>query len=292
MAITQADEDAREFYELTPEEQAERTAECKELENNIKADRKAAVVVVWNLARNLYEFKVRSGWTALGYEKQSEWLAQPDINMHYGDFFKLTRMYRVLHLESNISMEDLAQYDHSKLGIALPAIEEHRAPIEQILENVKEWSASDLREEYKGSGVRGKRGGPAVNGTNGSDSGRDERDADDVFDGDVVEGTARDVDAPEPEPEPGPAQDEPVLEDPKLVHAATAVDSWLSVGGDRRKAVRNWKQFVQLHPVLESVRQIQKLIDGDEDAPDRDDAREMWGYIRVALDLKIDDGAG
>lgn len=266
---------AEEWHQLSAEEQEQRGAEAKHLENEIKLQLRKTREGLWRSAKALYEFQEISGWTALGM-KQREWLAQPDIGITREDFFDYTRMYRVMCVQKGVPFEELIGLHHSKVRLVLSAVEQERVSLSKALEDVREHSASDIRDEYIGSGTRGKRGGPMI-GENGGqpDDGAEEPP--------IIDGRAETV------PEPvAPEPEEDVS--PELVKAATTVDSWLTVGGRKINAVKQWKVLREKHPVLEAVTQLQKVMDGDEDAPDKQTAKIIWDYVVSALDLRIDSG--
>lgn len=246
--------------ELTDEERAERALEASKIEAKIKENIGATREALWDLCANLYEFDQKSGWTALGYDTQQEWLAQPEIGLKRADYFRMVRRHRELVVFRDIPIARLASIDPSKVDIVMPAIESNKGNVAEILDNASSMGARDLREMY--AGVTPPPKPPPKED--------EEPDKEVTVDGKAVK--ASDL--------------APAVND-KLVHALGTVDSWIDLGGDRRKASRAWKVVTDTHPLLEAVKVVEAAFAGGEGAPSREDAKTAWRTFAAAIDFAV-----
>ena len=251
-----------EARELSPEEREERAAKAFEIEARIKKNIADSRHDLWDLARNLYEFDEESGWSSLGYETQAEWLAQPEIGLSRRQFFRMTRMWRELVVYREIPVTRLAELDHSKIGIVMPAIENagkgNKLKIENVLDDVETLGARDLRERY----VQAPKP-PAKSSSNG--------DGDDktiTLDGEPVQASVGRSEAKNGSEPPTEKEIE------KFQHAALAVDSFLELGGDRRKAKRQWELLVENHPIFKALAELNHFF--MEGGKNREAAHDAW----------------
>lgn len=255
--------DAPEARELTKEEEDQRAELCFSLETEIKQNIAQGRAAMWDLARNLYDFNEASGWSALGYENQTEWLAQPEIGMTRTQFFRLVRKWRELVVYREIPQDTLLELEPSKVDIVLPAIEGGKTSVQDAIEDVRTLGARDLRERYI------KHPEPPA---------KDRGDDND----DVIEGNAVEVDdAPQKASEVGVSKEEK-----ELRYAIGMVDSWFEIGGDRRKAKRQWPKVLEQHPFFQAVTTIGAAVEGGDDAPDRLEAARAWALVRTTLGLE------
>jgi hypothetical protein len=134
--------------ELTAEEADARAKAMFALVEDIKAGLRAGREAMWVVAKGLHEFDEQSGWTALGYEKLGEWLADPDIGMTRSTFYRLVQVYRELVVRRQVSTEHLATLDVSKVQIVLPSVKSGTASLDDALDDVQALGAKDLREKY------------------------------------------------------------------------------------------------------------------------------------------------
>jgi hypothetical protein len=133
--------------ELTDEEAEERAQRCYGLEQSIKAGLRAGREALWEVARSLHEFDEESGWSALGYEKLGDWLADPEVSMTRRTYYRLIGTHRELAARK-VKPELLPALDVSKVDIVLPAVKAGRVALDDALEDVKELGARDLRDKY------------------------------------------------------------------------------------------------------------------------------------------------
>lgn len=252
--------------ELSPEEQEARAKACFLIESRIIKNIASGREAMWELAKNLYEFDEENGWTALGHDTQAEWLAQPEIGMTRTAYFRMVRKYRELVLRRELPTAVLLELEPSKVDIVMPTLENDRAKFEDVVEDLKSLGARDLRDKYIGPRHR-----PSPNG-DGKDG--------EAGDG-VIDGTAKDIttdDKPVKASDVGP-------EVSSYVTAGAHIESWLEMGGDRRKAQRNFRKLVREHPVFAALGQLQLLFDGEENAPSREEALEAWKALKTGLNL-------
>ena len=71
--------------------------------------------------------------------------------------------------------------------------------------------------------------------------------------------------------------------------AAAMVDSWLSLGGDRRKAQRHFAKLVRLHPFFTALAEVQACLAGEEGAPVRAEVGANWQLVVATLGLEFAD---
>lgn len=134
--------------DLSPFEQEQRATKCYELDQAIKAGLRAGREAMWETARALHEFDEENGWTALGYEKIGDWLADTDVGMTRSQHYRLVSVYRELVVHRQVSQDDLKQLDVSKVDIVLPAVKSGRVTLKDALSDVKALGARDLRDSY------------------------------------------------------------------------------------------------------------------------------------------------
>jgi hypothetical protein len=239
---------------------------------------------LWVMAQGFYEFEQTQGWAALGYEKLNDWLAQPEVSVTYRTFKRYTRAYRETVVNRQIPMETMGDVDLSKVDLVLPAIEANSVTVEEAFGDVKTLGFRDLQEKYIGaqsapktpvdgdeddadaSGTDSK--GKAVGGD--ADAGEEPVTADEASDarGEGSEAVSGAQDAPQP-----------------YLQSGLQVDSWIEMGGDRRKAARHWSKLVSEHPVLQAINCITAFFEGAEDAPSKEEVSEAWKVLLPALQI-------
>lgn len=263
--------------EQSLETQQARAERAKILENLIKSDLLIGREAFWDLGQRLFEFHEMNGHTALGYETQEEFLAQPDVGIKRSVYFKAVRRHRDLvqrrllpaamkETDDNrqeaekLVRAQLSQLDPSKVDIVIPTItsKTNTKTTEEILSDVQSMGASDLYNEY----VTKPKGGAAVD------------------DDDVIEGSET-VD-----PEKAKAREEAKKAREAFQTAVLTVDSWLEMGGDRRKAQRSWVKMEQGLEAFQIAAKIKLTVEGAEDAPSKDEAHKLW--LRFAKLLSLD----
>lgn len=143
MSVTTTD--ARD---LTSEETQQRAEHCFEIEQNLKAGLRAGREAMWEVARCCHEFDEQSGWTALGYDSMSAWLADPDVGMARGTFYRLARTYRELVVQRGLLPAQLKELDTSKVDIVLPRVRSGVVRLQDALDDSKELGQRDLRQKY------------------------------------------------------------------------------------------------------------------------------------------------
>jgi hypothetical protein len=134
--------------DLSPEEQQARAEHAHELDQKIKAGLRAGREALWEVAVSLHEFDEENGWSALGYEKLGDWLADPEVQMQRTTFYRLTGAYRELVVIRKVDFEEVKQLEVSKVDIVLPAVRQGRVALDEALEDTKSMGARDLRDAY------------------------------------------------------------------------------------------------------------------------------------------------
>lgn len=150
--------------ELSEQEQDERAQSMYALEADIKAALTSGREATWLLARSCHEFDEANGWTALGYEKIGDWLADPEISMQRRTFYRLTSVYRELVVQRKIPTAGLKELDVSKVDIVMGSVKAGRVKLSDALEDVKALGARDLRDKYM------RRPDPAEAGTSSEEA--------------------------------------------------------------------------------------------------------------------------
>lgn len=262
-----------ESVELTVEQREERAEIAFRIQERIKLHLREGRESLMGLCRELYEFNEVSGWESLGFENQTDWLADPDIGMTKTAFFRMVRRHRELVVFRAVPEQRLLGLDPSKLDIVMVAIESNKFTVDNVLSDVQDMGARDLREKYVAPSQ------PPPKSPEAEDVEGESDDAQDEDHGDVIEGHATNqVDTPIDEGKEAKAADKAIKEAEKLADAIAMFDSHVTVGGDRRKAVRSWKSM-QVHPALQALAILDAYVQGGEDAPDRTDARSAWALV-------------
>lgn len=268
--------------ELTPEEEQEHAVRCFKIDERIRDAISTGRAAMWELSLALYEFNLEEGWTALGLSSQAEWLAQPEVNMKKSMFHKLVRRHRVLAIEKHVDPETLAGLDPSKLDIVMPVIEAGHKKVSVILDDVRELGARDLAEKYI---VR------RTPDAGGPDDDPQAAKVQEWVDLDEPPVSAATLDGERGEELP--VIDVEPVEDPevarareRVVHAVGVVDSYVDLGGDRRKARRALDRLFEGHPLLVALLTVEHYVHGAaEDAsyevPTREQAQAAWRTLSL-----------
>jgi hypothetical protein len=199
--------------ELSPDEAEVRAERCFELEKEIKAGLQAGREALWRVARAAHEFDEENGWTALGYENVTEWLADPEVGMTRSTYFRMVGAYRELVVKKQLPMETVAELDVSKVDVVLPRVKGGTVSLKTAIEDMKTLGWRDLRTKYLGRKDATPSAGtdddesaaapPPLNPTDDkpvwAGDGPQEA-ADDVVEGDVIDADV--VDEPEPPAQP------------------------------------------------------------------------------------------
>lgn len=100
------------------------------------------------LAEQLWHFLEQRQWRALGYERQEEWLASPDVELSARMVLHLRELWRELVVERGIDPRQLEGIGWSKARDVLPAVRRGFVDVEEALEDARALSRRDLREKY------------------------------------------------------------------------------------------------------------------------------------------------
>lgn len=138
----------------TPEERAAKKAFA--VEAKIKKGT-GAIKQVWiALAGHLHEFYTGRMWEPLGHEKFESWLGAPEIGLQRSQTYQLIEIYEELVVKREVSQDELAELDMSKLAVVLAALRKGEVELEEALADCEALSRSALREKY-GQAVSTKR---------------------------------------------------------------------------------------------------------------------------------------
>lgn len=139
---------------LSPEERAAKEAYA--VEEKIKKGTGAIKVVQIAIAGYLHDFHSGRMWESLGYDKFETWLGTPEISMGRSDAYQKIEVYEELVVKRDVSTEDLAELDMSKLAVVLPLLRKGDVELEEALADCEALSRSELRAKY-GQSVPAKR---------------------------------------------------------------------------------------------------------------------------------------
>lgn len=131
---------------LSPEERAAKEAYA--VEEKIKKGTGAIKVVQIAIAGYLHDFHSGRMWEALGYDKFETWLGSPEISMGRSDAYQKIEVYEELVVKRQVSQEDLAELDMSKLSVVLPVLRKGDVELEDALSDCEALSRSELRAKY------------------------------------------------------------------------------------------------------------------------------------------------
>jgi hypothetical protein len=133
---------------LTDEETEERARACWELDQAIKAGMRAGREALWEVARNLHAFDEAHGWTAIGYDRLGDWLADPDVSLTRSTYYRLTATWRELVVLRRVDETRLLALDASKVDVVLPSVKAGKTSLDDALEDVQSLGMKDLRARY------------------------------------------------------------------------------------------------------------------------------------------------
>jgi hypothetical protein len=122
---------------------------------------------LWAVAKELHEWDLRQGWKWTGnYETLGEWLADPEVAMTKGTYYRLRDGYRVLVVDKHVPENTVFELETSKVGVVLRSIREGDVDVSTAISDVETLSKSDLIEKYNPPKPDESTGGPSVNGSN------------------------------------------------------------------------------------------------------------------------------
>jgi hypothetical protein len=134
--------------ELTDQQQKALAERAFGLDQTIKAGIRTGREAMWNVAAALHEFDEMDGWAALGFEKLSDWLADPEMGMTRRSYYRWVALYRELAVNRQVPEADLRQLDVSKVDVVLPKIKTGEVDLQHALDDARELGFRDLREQY------------------------------------------------------------------------------------------------------------------------------------------------
>lgn len=210
--------------ELTPAEFQARVDDAHRIQEEFIKAMGRGREAMWDLSKWAYEFKEAQGWTALGYEKLVDWLAQPEISVTRATFYRLHQTYYDMVVKREIPEATMRQVDQSKVAVVLPQIKAGNVSVEDALSDAEVLGMQDLRDKYRAASV--PTSGTSREGVEPGDSDDAAFDkivpsADDI-DGSAEPIAASDVQTPEgywdQKPDEGPQEEEPAADLPERFH--------------------------------------------------------------------------
>lgn len=133
---------------LSPDEAEERGKHCYELDQEFRAALREGRAAMWRAARAAHQLDEENGWTALGYETQAEYLADPEIGQSRSQFFRLVSLYREFVVQRKLPMATVEELDYTKADIVLPKVKAGSVKLTEAIDDVKALGARDLRDKY------------------------------------------------------------------------------------------------------------------------------------------------
>jgi len=128
----------------------------EKLIDGLSASRLAMAVV----AEACYELSRDHAYRDLGYEKLSDFLADPAICISRTTFFDLASIYERYILEGGADPRELQVAGVSKLSIPLRALADGEVDVEEALRDCEELGRRDLRAKYRGEEEEKESGRP------------------------------------------------------------------------------------------------------------------------------------
>ena len=120
-----------------------------EAEVRVKEALRDGKAALWKLSEALYDFDSKQGWAALGYENLSRWLADPEIDMTRGTYYRWVNTWRKLVIEKGVKPAQLEQVSASKAALIADDVVSGNVRATTALKDVQNLSASELRVKYE-----------------------------------------------------------------------------------------------------------------------------------------------
>jgi hypothetical protein len=138
----------RGAVEPSDTEVQDRAEHAYALDQRIKESLRAGRESLWDVAAAAHEFDDQAAWSALGYETIGDWLADPEVSMTRGTFYRIVRVYRELVVRRQLPVADLKELEVSKVDIVLGKVKSGEKSLDTALNDVKTLGARDLRDTY------------------------------------------------------------------------------------------------------------------------------------------------
>jgi hypothetical protein len=133
----------------TPEEVKENREWSFQADTDLKQALRRARMDLWDVAKRLHEWDLRTGWKWTGnYESLGEWLADPEVTMTRGTYYRLRDGYRMLVLDKHVDEDKVRELDTSRVAVVLKALRENTVSVEEAISDVEVLGWRDLREKY------------------------------------------------------------------------------------------------------------------------------------------------
>lgn len=141
---------APEHRDLAPGEEKKLREQAFALGRKIETSQAKVAKEMWILAHHVYDFHEGGCWGLLGYDTLEEYLAQSEVSLKRSQFFRLSKMYRDLHLVKKIPMKTLQNIDPSKAQAIAGPLVRGDVSVEKALADASPggMGVRDLVEEY------------------------------------------------------------------------------------------------------------------------------------------------
>lgn len=120
-----------------------------ETEARVKEALREGKSALWKLAEACYQFDQQSGWRALGYDSLTGWLADPEIDMTRGTYYRLVKTWQQLAVDQGLEPAQLEAVSMSKAAIVVEDIASGDVQVDAALKDAANLTASQLREKYE-----------------------------------------------------------------------------------------------------------------------------------------------
>lgn len=140
--------------ELVKQDAAE-VADARAVANAIKAALADGREALWRLAEALHAFDEMRGWRDLGYRTLSEWLADADVAITRGTYYRLVKSWRKLVVERKVDADRVRLLDQSKVAIVVDRIAGNEVKVDDAFADVAALGTQDLRAKYAKKPNRG-----------------------------------------------------------------------------------------------------------------------------------------
>jgi hypothetical protein len=109
-------------------------------------------------AEGCHTLLASEGWTALGFESLSEYLAAPEVTLSRSEFYRLASIWERYVLDGGLDPMALQSAGPSKLEVPLPALEAGVVSAEQAVADAASMTRADLRKHYEALQTSGDSG--------------------------------------------------------------------------------------------------------------------------------------
>jgi hypothetical protein len=135
--------------DLTPAEAEERRASCDRLDGQIKTALAVGRAAAWELSRRLHEFHEEHGWSAVGFDKLKDWLAQPDVDITESAYHAAVDRWEQIVVLRRVDSGRLESLAPTKVDLVLPKLKAGHVQLEPALEDAATLPQRKLKDLYR-----------------------------------------------------------------------------------------------------------------------------------------------